>query len=219
METDTETAKFDLTCVVRDRAETLEVCLEYATAAFDDVTIGRLLAHWQILLAGIIADPNRPVSQLPLLRPEEERRAISDWNNTGRPYPDQTNVAALFEEVVEQQPEALALRYGVVELTYGQLNHRANQVAHGLKARAWNPAPSLPSAWEGSIELIVGMLGCQAGGAYVPLDLSHPPERLAHILKDTHALLALVQDGWRGSLPATQAKVVHLNSLTSRHRE
>ena len=214
LEVDTQTAKFDLTCVAVERPETLQLCIEYATALFADGSIARLLGHWQNLLQAVVKNPNLHVSQLPLLTPNERHRAIVEWNQTDRDYPQDTTLAALVERQVERRPDALAVRYGSSELTYAELNRRANFLAHHLRRLNLGPGVAVGLCLERSVALVVGMLGIlKAGRAYVPLDPSYPKERLSLMLDDAQASVLITQESLKPALPATSATILTLDSL------
>ncbi|MFD2837143.1 AMP-binding protein [Azotobacter vinelandii] len=115
-----------------ESADSLGASLTYATDLFDERTIERLARHWLNLLAGIVRQPERRISELALLDPEEYRRIVHAWNQTEARYPSERGVHQLIEEQVARTPEAVALVFGDEALTYGELNRRANRLAHRL---------------------------------------------------------------------------------------
>ena len=174
------TSKFDLTLFVAETAGGLRAKLEYSTDQFDAGTIERLLASFELLLQGAVADPTTLLSQLPILDAAERQRVLVDWNRTAREYPGDRTVAALFEECAARTPDALAIVDGDDLLSYAALNARANSIARDLQRRGVTAASLVGLPAERSARFVAGVLGIvKAGGAYVPLDAGEPPERLA----------------------------------------
>lgn len=151
--------------------------------------------HFQTLLQGIVANPDQRISDLPMLTEPEKHRLLVEWNDTGRDYPKDKCIHQLFEEQVERTPEAIAVVLEDQELTYGELNRRANQLEHYLKKLGVGPEALVAIWMERSIEMIVGLLGIlKAGGAYVPLDPNYPKERLEFMVADAQVSFLLTQD-------------------------
>ncbi len=147
------------------------------------------------MLQGIVANPEQRISDLPILTEPEKHRLLVEWNDTGRDYPKDKCIHQLFEEQVERTPEAIAVVLEDQELTYGELNRRANQLAHYLKKLGVGPEALVAIWMERSIEMIVGLLGIlKAGGAYVPLDPSYPTGRLELMVADAQVSFLLTQD-------------------------
>jgi amino acid adenylation domain-containing protein len=191
---DTEQAKFDLTLSVRDEKEGLRAVLNYSADLFDGSTIDRLAGHFQTLLAGIVTDPERRVAELPILTEAEKHRLLVEWNDTATEYPREKCIHQLFEEQVEKTPDAVAVVLEDRQLTYRQLNARANQLAHYLKKRGVGPEVLVGICMKRSLEMIIALLAIlKAGGAYVPLDTEYPEERLAFMLEDIQATVLLTQ--------------------------
>jgi aspartate racemase len=188
------TAKFDLSFYIEEGDDGLSTVLEYNTDLFDASTIQRMLGHYQRLLEGVVENPNARLSDLPLLTEAERRQLLVEWNNTQTNYPKDWCIHEAFEEQAERTPEAIAVVYGDQQLTYRQLNARANQLAHYLQKLGVGP-DVLVGVWvERSVELVVGVLGIlKAGGAYVPLDATSPRERLALMLADAQPKALLTQ--------------------------
>ncbi len=207
------TAKFDLTLVIKQTESGLSAVWEYNTDLFDHSTIERLSAHFEKLLKGIIANPEKPISQLPLLTETEEQQILVDWNQTQVDYPGEFCLHQLFEQQVERNPEAIAVRWENESLTYGELNQRANQLAHHLQSLGVKVEQLVGILVERSLEMIVGILGIlKAGGAYVPLDPNYPQERLSFMLDDAQVSVMLTQQQLLESLPPHQAQVICLDS-------
>jgi amino acid adenylation domain-containing protein len=203
---ETRTAKFDLTCTMTERAGRLFGSLEYNTDLFDASTMERLAKHFEVLLEEICARPEQDVGRLGLLTAQEKRQLLVEWNATQVLYAKDKCVHQLFEEQVRRTPEAVALVHEGESLTYGELNSRANRLAHYLRVRGVGPEQLVGVCVERSVEMVVGLLGIlKAGGAYVPLDPSYPAERLAYMLADAAPKVLLTQERLLGILPAQQA--------------
>ena len=199
----------DISFNVIDRKESLLGILKYNTDIFDATTISRMAEHFQNLLEGVVADREQRISSLPLLRKEERDRLLLGWNDTQVEYPKDKCIHQLFEEQVEKTPNAVAVVFENQQLTYVQLNQRANQLAHHLQSLGVGPEVLVGICVERSLEMVVGLLGIlKAGGAYVPLDPSYPAERLADILADASAPIVVTKASILASLSESQAQVV-----------
>ncbi len=207
------TAKFDLICDVTETAEGLTAAFEYNTDLFDDTTIERMMGHFQTLLEGIAASADTQVSHLPLLRDDERRQIVREWNETAAAYPQDRCLSELFETQVALTPEAIAVAYDEDELTYAELNRRANQLAHHLRALGVGPDTLTGIYVERSTNMMVGLLGIiKAGGAYLPLDSSYPKQWLSFMLEDGQVPVLLTQQRFMEELPECRATVVRLDT-------
>ena len=206
------TAKFDLSLSIKQSKSGLSGAWEYNTDLFDHSTIERLSAHFENLLEGIIANPEQPISQLPLLTEAEEQQILFDWNQTQVDYPQGLCLHQLFEQQVERNPEAIAVRLEHESLTYGELNQRANQLAHHLQSLGVKADQLVGILVERSLEMIVGIMGIlKAGVAYVPLDVKYPQERLAYIFDDTQLNILLTQEQLLNRLPEYPGTILCLD--------
>jgi len=219
LEFESGTTRFDLELHLREYTEGLEGCLVYSTELFDAATIARMLGHFQVLLFGIVANPEQRFSELPLLTVAEQQQLV-EWNNTNVEYPQNKCLHQLFEAQVEKTPDAVALVFEDVEtlpatsvqITYRELNCRANKIAHHLQLLGVGPEVLVGICVEHSLFMLVGLLGIlKAGGAYVPLDPTYPQERLAFILKDAQVPVLLTRKQLLEKLPAHSAQVVCLD--------
>jgi amino acid adenylation domain-containing protein len=191
---DDGTAKLDLTLSMRDSEQGLTGWLEYKTDLFDDATLSRLLGHFQVLLAGIVAKPEQRLEELPLLTTAERQQLLWEWNNTQTDYPQDVCIHKLFEAQVERSPDAIAVLFEDEQFTYQELNAQANQLANYLRTLGIRPEVRVGICMERSPLTIVGLLGIlKAGGAYIPLDPTYPPERLAFMLEDARVSVLLTQ--------------------------
>jgi amino acid adenylation domain-containing protein len=209
---DRGTALQDLTLELREGRNGLDGFIEYDTDLFDSDTIDRMVSHFQALLEGIAANPNRRISDLPILPEAERRRLLVEWNETKRYYPKERCVHQLFEEQARRTPEAVAVVFEDQQLTYRELDTRANQLAHRLQALGVGPGTLVGICVERSLQMVVGLLAAlKAGGAYVPLDPGYPKERLAFMLEGAVTVL-LTQQRLLDLLPDHQARVVCLDT-------
>ncbi len=212
VEVATTSSKLDLTLFLHEAADGLRGMLEYNTDLFESATITRLLGHFHALLAGIVTDPERRIGDLPLLTEAERHQVLVEWNQTAGDYPRTTCLHELFEEQVERTPKAVAVIYEEQQLTYSELNARANQLARHLQTLGVGPETLVAICVDRSVEMIIGLLGIlKAGGAYVPLDPTYPQERLAFLLKDSQAPVLLTQSHLLGALPVGRARAVCLD--------
>lgn len=201
LDIETGTSKFDLLLMVDETERGINFGFEYNTDLFDDETIERMAEHFQNLVSGIVALPDRPLSHLALLSNEEEQKLIYGWNDTARPFPNDQCVHKMFEEQVERTPDAVALVFEGRELTYRELNSRANQLAHHLKTLGVGPDVFVGLLLERSVEMMVSVLGVmKAGGAYAALDPAYPRERVAYMLENSHARVLLSQEVFSNNL-------------------
>jgi aspartate racemase len=213
-EVESGTAKFDLTLTVREEeGQGLRVSLEYSTDLFDAETVEQMARHYERLLESIVEQPQARLSELELLTADEQRRLLVEWNDTAVKYPEQSCLHQLFEEQVARTPEAVALVFDEEQLSYRELNERANQVAHYLMKRGVGAESLVGICVERSLEMVVGLLGIlKAGGAYVPLDPAYPRERIAFTLEDAGAALLLTQARLLEILSGHQAQAVCLDA-------
>jgi amino acid adenylation domain-containing protein len=207
------TAKFDLLLSMAEEGGELRGELKYNADLFNPDTILRMTGHLKSLLEGITANPEARLSELPLLTAEERRQLLVEWNETRAEYPHDKCIHQLFEEQVERTPDAVALIFENQQLTYRELNTRANQLAHHLRKLGVSPEALVGLFVDRSLNMVVGLLGIlKAGGAYVPLDPGYPQERLAFMLEDAHVAVLLTQAHLRAALPANAPHTVCLDT-------
>jgi len=214
---DNVNAKFDLTLQMwetnTDQGNCLQGFWQYNTDLFERDRIARMTGHFQTLLAGIVANPEESVGTLLLLTERERHQLLVEWNDTHIPYPDTKCIHQIFEEQVEETPNAVAVVYEGESLTYQQLNERANQLAHYLQSLGVTTETLVGICVERSPQMIIAMLAIlKAGGAYVPLDSSYPQERLAYMLEDSQVSILLTQEQLVARIPETKAQVVCLDT-------
>ncbi|WP_333465865.1 amino acid adenylation domain-containing protein [Microcoleus sp. T3_B1] len=197
-------ATFDLTLSMQEIDSELRGAFEYNANLFDAGTIARMAEHFQTLVEAIATNPDECVGQLPLLTAAEQHELLIEWNQTQTNYPHQC-IHQLFEEQVEKTPNAVAVGFKNQQLTYRELNHRANQLAHYLQKLGVGEETLVGICLERSPNTIVAMLGIlKAGGAYLPLDPTYPSERLAFMLQDAQAFLLLTEQQLWGQLTTVE---------------
>lgn len=224
MNVEPELAKFDLTLVLKESGQGLSATIEYNSDLFQAQTVERLLGHFEVLLEGIVAQPQARLSTLPMLTGAEEHQLLVEWNRTTKAYPRDSSTHELFEAQVARTPEAIAVTWGRQRMTYSELNSRANQLARYLKQFDIKPDLPVGLCLTRSPEMLVGMLGIlKAGGAYVPLDANYPGERLAFMLEDVGAPVILTQQRLLGRIPRDHGSVICLDAdwelVAREHRE
>jgi amino acid adenylation domain-containing protein len=180
---ETGTAKFDLTLSLEDTTSGLIGRIEYNTDLFETETIGRLTNHFYTLLNGIVANPDQPLTNLPLLTKSEQYQLLVSWNTTQIDFPQDQCIHQLVEAQVQHTPDAIAIVSETEQITYQELNDRANQLAHHLTRLGVKPGELVGVYVERNPNLIISILGIlKAGGAYIPLDLNSPIDRTRQIL-------------------------------------
>lgn len=193
LEFDTTTAKLDLEFHLWQDAGSVKGQMVYSTDIFEDATITRMLGHFQTLLASVVANPEQRVSDVAVLSVRERQQLLIDWNDTNKDYPKEC-FYQLFEEQVRKTPDAIALVFNEQQLTYQELNIRANQLAHYLQEMGTIPEGVVGIYIDRSPEAIVAILAIfKAGGAYLPLDPSLPQERLNFMLADAQVSLLIIR--------------------------
>ena len=189
-----QTAKFDLTLSMVDTPSELSGYWEYNSDLFDRETIVRMASNFQTLLAGIVANPEERVEQLPLLSADQRQQLLFDWNQTQQDYPVVQGIQELFEQQVQQTPDAIALQHCGRKMTYRELHEQSDRLACYLQSLGVGSETLVGICIERSLEMVVGLWGIiKAGGAYVPFDPAYPQERMNYILQDTKLSILLTQ--------------------------
>jgi amino acid adenylation domain-containing protein len=208
------TAKFDLLFWLEEKERGLEGYVEFSTDLFDRVTVCRMVGHFNTLLHAIAADPECAVSDLPLLTSDERRQLLVEWNASEQDYGEQRFIHQLFEEQARQTPGAVAVVFEKCQLTYAELNRKANQLAHYLRKLGVGPDVLVGVCAERSFEMVISLYAVlKSGGAYVPFDPEYPAERLAYMIDDARPSVLLTQSRLRDLLPRTRARIVCVDEL------
>ncbi len=203
IDVDNKTAKFDLLLSMHEESDEIGAVFEYNTELFERSTIARLAAHFEVLLAGIVSNPEEQIDDLPLLTASEHRQMVLEWNDSAAVYRDSACLPELFAEQVGRTPAAVAVQCEERQLTYAELDARSNQLAHHLRRLGVCSETLVGICLERSVELVVALLAVlKAGAAYVPLDPAYPRQRLALVLEDSAVQVLLTQQQLRTQLPS-----------------
>lgn len=209
---DNGTCKFDLSLYIAEETEELSCWLEYNRDLFDSDSMERMVGHFQTLLEAIVADPNQPVATLSLMSAAEKHHALVELNDTAAEYPAEACVHHLFEKQVEKYPNDPAVVFEKQQVTYRELNRRANQLAHHLRKLGVGPDIPVALCIERGVDMLVGLLGIlKAGGAYIPLDPAYPKARLALMVGDAKPPVLLTQEALLGVIPEFSGRVFCLD--------
>ncbi|HEV2756821.1 MAG TPA: amino acid adenylation domain-containing protein, partial [Actinomycetota bacterium] len=210
---DDDSSKFDLHLAVRDRGGELEGDLQYSTDLFDAATVERMAAHLQNLLKGAASDAGGPLSDLDVMTPAERHHVVVELNDTALDHDRTALIHELFEARVREDPGAVALAFGDREVSYDELNRRANRLAHHLAGKGVGPDVPVGVCIGRGPDLVVALLAVlKAGGAYVPLDPQYPAERLSFMLEDTAAPVVVTIMTLAQRLGPTDADLVLLDA-------
>ncbi len=202
LEVDFGAAKFDLSLSLTAADSGLTGSFVYNVDLFEPETLARMAGHLQTLAAAAVAHPDTPITQLEMLT-EAEWTQLAGWNDTAVSYNHPVpTVHQLFELQVEKTPDQLALIYEDEQLSYSQLNKKANQLAHYLQRQGVGPETLVGISVERSPDMVIALLAIlKAGGAYLPLDPTYPQERLAYMLADSGVKTLLTQEPLLADLP------------------
>ena len=208
VEFDPGVTKFDFALVASVRGNALRLLWEYSTELFEEASIARLCGQLKLLLEGILADPGRPVSRLPLLSEDERHQILEQFNATEAPLAG-VCVHELVSRQAAERPQATAVSCAGASLSYGELEQRSNRLAHELRELGVQPGVLVGCYLDRSVELMVGLLGVlKAGGAYVPLDPGYPPERLRFMVTDAEVRVLLTRSALKEDAPGGAASVL-----------
>jgi amino acid adenylation domain-containing protein len=209
------TAKFDLSFFASETSEGLRLSLEYCTDLFEEATALRMLEHLRVLLEAAVSDPTRPVGELEMLSESERDLVVGAWSQASSTQP--LDALRPAHELVSDQalrtPDAIAVLGAEEQLSYAQLESRANRLARYLSGLSVGPGVVVAICAERSVEMVVAVLAVlKAGGAYAPIDPAYPRERVAFMLADTDAPVLLTQQLLLAGLPSHNARTVCLDT-------
>jgi amino acid adenylation domain-containing protein len=206
-------AQFDLTMAVVLDSSQPGIIVEYATDLFDSETIQRMLEHYLVLLRSAMQNPDQLISAISLLNNVEAERILEEWNQTPGDYPADQPTSRLFEVQAGQHPDSTAVIRGSGQISYGELNHRANQLARYLLDLGVEPDSSVGIFLERTIDMVVSLLGVmKSGAAYLPLDPAFPSDRIAFMLRDSGAKIVITQSSLLDALPECDARIVSIDA-------
>lgn len=208
---DRAAAQFDITLSVALEQGVLLV--EYASDLFLAETIERMITHYLSILTSITDDENTSISDISLLSDSEKQIMLDSWNQTHAPYNLNIPVSRLFEQMVGSYPEKPAVYFQDSQLTYNQLNTRANQLANYLKSLDIDNNTVVGIYMDRSLEMLVALLGImKSGAAYLPLDPAFPEDRIRFMIQDSATPLVLTQSHLEGSLGEHETKIVCIDT-------
>jgi natural product biosynthesis luciferase-like monooxygenase protein/amino acid adenylation domain-containing protein/non-ribosomal peptide synthase protein (TIGR01720 family) len=208
-----ERPHYPLALVAGPSGEQLTLHLIYDENRFEKQVVEQILRHMDRLLEAMASDTQQTINRLPMLDPQERALLLSEWNATASDYPRQQSLPELFEEQAARTPDAVALVFDNQQLTYAELNNKANQLAHYLRKQGVGPEVPVGIMLERSPELIIALLGVlKAGGYYVPLDLLYPQERISFMLEDARVAVLLTDERQAENLPSHSALVVRVDA-------
>jgi amino acid adenylation domain-containing protein len=205
-------AMYDLNCLMVERPDGWRASIQFNTELFEAETASRMLGHFQRLLEEVGKNPERRISEFPLIA-EAEERLLAKWNDTSVPLPAQRTIHEFLQAQVERTPRATAVVCGGEERSYGALERRSNQLARYLGQLGVLPGMRVGLCVERSVDMMAGLLGIlKAGASYVPLDPSYPEARLQHMMDDSQAAVLVTLEKLRSAVPASNARVVCLDA-------
>ncbi|MDC2943372.1 non-ribosomal peptide synthetase [Bacillus thuringiensis] len=211
VDTDYNTSKVDLTLEAAVLNDCLGCRFEYSTSLFRKETIEQMAKHFEHLIETMVADPHQIISEIGLLS-QEEQELLAGMNDTFVPIPSYQSISAQFEKQAEMRPEETAAVFRGSSISYGELNSRANQLAHALIQQGVGTDMLVGIMVRPSFDLLIGMLGIlKAGGAYVPIDPQYPDSRIEYMLKDSAVPLLLTQSVLKERTDSYSGKVIYLD--------
>ena len=212
MEVDRETSRLPLTFTLTDTGKEIMGHMEFSTDLWNPSTIGRMLNHYNTLLKAIVENPVRPISKFPLLTEPEQYQLLTEWNDTSHEFPRDKCIHEWFEEQVARTPDSIAVKLEEEQLTYQELNSRANKLANYLKRLGVGSEVLVGLFLPRSLNMVIGLLGIlKAGGAYVPLDPDYPSNRLAFMLEDTQITIVVTQAHLLSKMPLHTSNLICLD--------
>ncbi|MDT2268723.1 amino acid adenylation domain-containing protein [Paenibacillus larvae] len=213
-----EQTNYDFNVVVMPGSE-MEVQFQYNANVYDRVSVKRIGKHLIHLMHQMIQNPDSLIENLRLITDEEQKQILDGFNNTKADYPRDKTIHELFEEQVECVPDQAAVVFEDKQMTYRELNERANQLARTLQAKGVKADQPVGIMAERSLEMIVGIFGIlKAGGAYVPIDPEYPEERIQYLLKDANISVLLLQEHLKHKV-TFNGQLIHLNDEEFYHSD
>jgi amino acid adenylation domain-containing protein len=209
---ETGTAKFDFTLFAVDSGRGLTGNIEYNTDLFDHATIGRILDYFESLLQAVVDAPDEPLSRIVALPGAERRFLLRELNATAAPYPAAQCLHELIAARAAEREHQVAVTCHGESLTYGELERRANQLAHRLREQGVGPGHLVGVRVDRSVRMVVALLGVlKAGGAYVPLDPAFPHDRTSYMIEDAEVSVLLTERAYADDVSAGRAAVLYVD--------
>ena len=207
-----ERTGYPLTVMVYNN-ELLKIGISYDTSLFDRASIERMAGHFEVLMSSLVADAEAQLGGLEMLTEAEHQQMLVEWNDTAEVYTGDATLHRLVQLQALERPNAVAVVFGEEQLSYRELNERANRLAHYLRGRGVGPEVLVGVCIERGIDMVTALLAVlKAGGAYVPLDPEYPAERLEFLLRDTAAPVVLTREALRDRLPTGVRELVCLDA-------
>jgi amino acid adenylation domain-containing protein len=202
IETNLGYGKYDLNLAMERNAAGLSGTMVYNADIYEGTTIEQMIGHFEAMLEEMTAHPDGQIDDVNLLSRNEEQQQLEVWNATQASYPKEKTITQLFAEQVERTPEAVAVVFNEEQVSYRELNERANQLAHYLQSRGVAADTLVGLCLNKSVEMIVAMLATlKAGGAYLPMDPAYPQERLRFMVEDSKVAYLLTTESLVESVP------------------
>ena len=195
--------EFNINLAINTDDEQIGGTVSYNEAELNAAGVQRLLGQFETLIDSAVNNPHLPIGDLPFMSAAELKQVLVDWNDTQTEFRDDLCVQQLFEAQVAQTPDAVAAVFNDSQLTYDELNKRANRLAHYLRAQGIGPDQAIGICVEPSLELPVAVMGViKSGNAYLGLDPVYPPERLRYMAEDARVKLIVTQQHLREKIKA-----------------
>jgi amino acid adenylation domain-containing protein len=208
----TDTTKVDLTLGLQEIGSEILGVFEYNSDLFDAETVQRLIGHFQTLLEAIVSNPQQRISALPILTEAERQKILIEWQQTQTEYPRDKTIAQLFEAQAEKNPDAIAAIYEDQQISYRELNQKANQLAHYLHELGVGDDQPIGICVERSIDMLIGLVGIlKVGGVYLPIDSNYPSDRTDYMLTDAQVQILVTQESLRSKFQNSQLLVVEID--------
>ncbi|HJT56500.1 MAG TPA: amino acid adenylation domain-containing protein [Ktedonobacteraceae bacterium] len=208
------TTRFDLILTAVETSQGLRAAFEYSTDLFEESTIRRMAEHWQNLLRDIAANPEKSITRLNLVSESEGAQLLHGWSSGGPAFPQSYCLHQLFDVQAEALPDAIAAVYQDIQISYGELKRRANQLAHYLQRQGVGPEVLVGLCLEHSLEMVTAVLAVlKAGGAFLPLDPGYPQERLAFMANDAQVAIVLTNQTFAARLALENTSILLLDSI------
>ena len=209
-------SKFDLTFVLKENEDGLDLSIEYCTDLFHKATIARMAGHYEQLLQAILSGPEQQINSINFLTAGETQQVLEDFATAPVNYPVETteSLVSLFKKQALGNPDAIALVAENISLTYGELDRKSDQLAQKLKGKGVSAEQLIPVCLDRSPELIISILGIlKAGGAYVPVDAGYPQDRIAYMLADCNSSLVITNNKYAGLCHKKEANLLLIEEL------
>ncbi|HET8680255.1 MAG TPA: amino acid adenylation domain-containing protein [Micromonosporaceae bacterium] len=195
-------SRFDIAINVAEHPDTLRVWMEYATDLFDEARMWRMAGHFEQVLRAVVADPELPLSRVPMLTGAERKQVLHEWQGPVKEY-RRVPIHQLIAEQAEQAPEAVAAVCAGEQLRYGELERRAGLLARYLRSRGVGHSDVVGVALERGLDVPVALLAVlKAGAAFLAVDPAHPPARVDYVLRDAGTRFVVTREAVRSRLPA-----------------